>query len=321
MHRFCWLCEFWSNWSNACSTDCIVFVGWVVFGPIGRTLVRCYTARVSDWRRRVSEAFYDPDVAPVGDPLFELAHFAAVLKQSLHRLGLEVNELGELRYSSAMGLEQVRGEVELFERFSRIFLATLAQLSKMDLASRVESMQNRYGDLVIEMFNMVLNNLQLDDKQYKKLDELMPRIIDYIEPKIEARNGFRLVDGEIILVDQDEQSGQREPTRINVTTLPLPQSSTDTEVEPSVEYDPVKEALIDGVTSELKREVKSKEGDEMSIPYVDQGRREAKAHEDVKQKARKRFEMIKNQTEANRKRAKETTDRRVEQGRRIANVD
>lgn len=276
-----------------------------------------YTARVSDLRQRVSAAFYDPDVPPVGDPLFELAHFAAVLKQSLHKLGLEVNELGELRYSSAMGLEQVRGEVELFERFSRIFLATLAQLSKMDLATRIESMQNRYGDLVIEMFNMVMNNLHLDDAQYKKLDELMPRIVGYITPKIEARDGFKLVDGEIILIDQEERGGDDRARY--VTMLPLPQSLADTEVEPSVEYDPATEALIEGVTSELKREVKDTEEDRMRTPFLDQGMREAKAHDDVKQKARKRFETIKNQTEANRKRIKETQERRVEQIRRVNN--
>lgn len=267
---------------------------------------------MSDLRQRVSAAFYDPDVPPVGDPLFELAQFAAVLKQSLHKLGLEVNELGELRYSSTMGLEQVRGEVELFERFSRIFLATLAQLSKMDLATRIESMQNRYGDLVIEMFNMVMNNLHLDDAQYKKLDELMPRIVGYITPKIEARDGFKLIDGEIVLVEQ-------EPAPANVTTLPLPRSEAEPEEPPPAQYDPVTEALIDGVTSELKREVKDTEKDAMSTPFLDQGRREAKAHEDVKQKARKRFETIKNQTEANRKRSKENQERRVEQIRRVNN--
>lgn len=263
----------------------------------------------------MSAAFYDPDVAPVGDPLFELAHFAAVLKQSLHRLGLEVNELGEFRYSSTMGIEQVRGEVDLFERFSRIFVATLAQLNKMDLASRIESMQSRYGDLVIEMFNMVLNNLALNDSQYKKLDELMPRIVGYITPKIEARDGFKLIDGEIILIEREESgNGAR-----GVTTLPLPQSLGDTETEPPVEYDAATEALIDGLTSELKREVKN-ERDELSTPFLDQGMREAKAHEDVKRKARRRFEMIKNQTEANRKRAQENRERRIERDRMVGNV-
>ncbi|MBN6054530.1 hypothetical protein JYK22_21490, partial [Nonomuraea sp. RK-328] len=104
------------------------------------------------------------DVAPVADPLTELAKIAGQVVAWKDTLADKVNELSSLRYSTEGG-EQLRAEVALFERALDRCEKFLTAMARLNIDERLARISEQQADVIIKAITTVLDELGLSAEQ------------------------------------------------------------------------------------------------------------------------------------------------------------
>lgn len=102
------------------------------------------------------------DVAPVTDPLTELAKLAGQVVAWRDILADKVNQLTTIRYEAAAGGEQLRAEVALFERAMDRCISVLGTIGRLKIDERLVVIEQQRVDLVANAITGTLQDLGLD---------------------------------------------------------------------------------------------------------------------------------------------------------------
>lgn len=90
------------------------------------------------------------DVADVADPLTELGRLAGQILAWRDAIAARVNQLDAIRYSAVgAGSEQIRGEVQLYERALDRCVQVLGIMAKLNIDSRLARISERQADILI----------------------------------------------------------------------------------------------------------------------------------------------------------------------------
>lgn len=123
--------------------------------------------------RRLAEL----NVPAVADPLTELAKLAGQVLAWRDALAEKVNELTSIRYEALAGGEQLRAEVELFERAMDRCINVLGTIARLKIDERLVRIEQQRVDLVADALAATLNELQLDaDARQQATDGLVRRL-------------------------------------------------------------------------------------------------------------------------------------------------
>jgi hypothetical protein len=127
---------------------------------------------------RAALARYNAGCEPVGDPLSALLLIAGEILKFKDYVGARVAELnaGDWRYNSAVA-EQVRGEIQLYERSLDRAAKVLAEIARLNLDERLVRLSEQQGELVVVAFERLLDALGLDDEQQERALALAPAIL------------------------------------------------------------------------------------------------------------------------------------------------
>jgi hypothetical protein len=104
------------------------------------------------------------DVAPVDNPLEEIARVAAQVLWFKDRVAERVNELTSIRYSTDGG-EQLRAEVALFERSLDRCEKFLTAMARLNIDERLARISEQQADLVTFAVTAALEELGLSPDQ------------------------------------------------------------------------------------------------------------------------------------------------------------
>ncbi|HEY2088337.1 MAG TPA: hypothetical protein VGH54_20255, partial [Mycobacterium sp.] len=88
------------------------------------------------------------DVAPVTDPLTELARLAGQAVAWKDAMAEKVNELSSMRYENQNGGEQLRAEIALWERALDRCVATLTAMAKLNIEERLAGIRQQTADML-----------------------------------------------------------------------------------------------------------------------------------------------------------------------------
>lgn len=102
------------------------------------------------------------DVAPVADPLTELAKLAGQVIAWRDVLAEQVNQLTSIRYEAAAGGEQLRSEVALFERAMDRCIMVLGTIGRLKIDERLIRIEQQRVDLVADALHGTLQDIGLD---------------------------------------------------------------------------------------------------------------------------------------------------------------
>lgn len=89
------------------------------------------------------------NVAPVEDPLSELAALAGQVVAWKDQMAGKVNALTSLRYEGGIGTEQLRSEVALFERAMDRCMAALTAMARLNIDERLARITEAQQELVL----------------------------------------------------------------------------------------------------------------------------------------------------------------------------
>jgi hypothetical protein len=95
------------------------------------------------------------DVAPIADPLSELAKIAGQVVAWKDMLADKVNDLNSLRYSTEGG-EQLRAEVALWERAMDRCEKFLTAMARLNIDERLARISERQADIIIKAVTATL---------------------------------------------------------------------------------------------------------------------------------------------------------------------
>ncbi len=110
----------------------------------------------------------------ITDPVEQLSLLAAEIRAFLDSLGQRVNALDSVRYQGGQG-EQLRAELQLFERAQDRLIRVLDALAKLDLEGKRQAARERYAAEIVGLLQSVLEDLALSQAQWALLPQVMAR--------------------------------------------------------------------------------------------------------------------------------------------------
>jgi hypothetical protein len=113
-------------------------------------------------------------ITGISDPVEQLSLLAAEVRAFLDNLGKRVNALTDVRYQGGQG-EQLRAELQLFERAQDRLIRVLDALAKLDLEGKRQAARERYAAEIVGLLQMVLEDLALSQAQWALLPQVMAR--------------------------------------------------------------------------------------------------------------------------------------------------
>jgi hypothetical protein len=139
------------------------------------------------------------DVPPVSDPLAELARLAGQCISWKDAIGERVNQLASIRYQDAKGSEQLRGEIQLFERALDRCASTLVAIARLDIDGRLTGVREATADMLVSALETALSASGLDYETQWQVRDVFRRSIVLIRPLAESPEVTQaeLVEGEI----------------------------------------------------------------------------------------------------------------------------
>lgn len=121
--------------------------------------------------REAAESLADVVVLPISNPLEALAEVAEEARAFQQHVANEVAKLAELTGHSAMGGEQIRAMVALYERMLDRTAKLLADWVRLGFDERMVALHERQADLVDRFVTAVLDDLELTDEQQEAAQE------------------------------------------------------------------------------------------------------------------------------------------------------
>jgi hypothetical protein len=147
-------------------------------GAKARQVRRKAAERVAEAAVRAALAPYAADCEPVSDPLSALLKVAGEILQFKAYVGGRVAELGaaDWRYNTKVA-EQVRGEIQLYERALDRAARVLGEIARLNLEERLVRLSERQGSLIAVAFEQLLDGLGLPAEEHQRALRLLPPIL------------------------------------------------------------------------------------------------------------------------------------------------
>jgi hypothetical protein len=127
-------------------------------GQSGNAKAKAAEVILEEKARGMLPASFAPHPDPIGELLATFSEVVA-FRDAIRTL---VNGLEErLRYESAVGTEQLRSEVAVYERALDRVVSTGEKLARLDLDARLARMQEVHlGPFIVEVLRAVLNDIR-----------------------------------------------------------------------------------------------------------------------------------------------------------------
>jgi hypothetical protein len=165
---------------------CTLPAGWgtdhVGYGPCRKHLGNTPTVirgaerqRVDDQARKALEGF--TDFAPVHDPVERLRLLAGRAEAWMTALEVKVAELTSLRYSTKTA-EQIRGEIQLYERAMAATGKVLVDLARLNLDERAVRLQEAQVMLVAGALSQALDESGLPAEQQQAIRVRVAELVE-----------------------------------------------------------------------------------------------------------------------------------------------
>lgn len=117
-------------------------------------------AKAAAARRRVEvearQVLAELGVSPVGDPLEALLRLAGQVLAWQEATAALVNRLDSVRYAGANGAEQLRAEVQLYERAMDRAIQVLSAIARLGIDERLVAVTEKQADAVVGAINAAL---------------------------------------------------------------------------------------------------------------------------------------------------------------------
>jgi hypothetical protein len=124
-------------------------------------------AVVRDVEQQIRKTLHGLEVVPVKDPLTALSELAGEVTNWKDNLAAHVGQLKTYGYSGEHG-EQIRAEVQLYERALDRTVTILDKIARLDIDSRLAAIGERQADLVEAALAAALAALELTVDQEQK---------------------------------------------------------------------------------------------------------------------------------------------------------
>lgn len=98
--------------------------------------------------RQINAAVRKLDITPVEDPLTELKKLAGEVLAWKNEMSRHVGILENLRYRAGDGGEQIRGEIQLFERALDRCAAVLTAIAKLNIDERLAAISEQQAQML-----------------------------------------------------------------------------------------------------------------------------------------------------------------------------
>lgn len=126
--------------------------------------------------REVRAVLADLDVAPVDDPLTALMQLAGQVLAWQEATATLVNRLGdEVRYEGMAGGEQLRAEVQLYERSMDRAEKVLSSIGRLNIEERLAQISEAQAERVIAAIDAALTAAGLSGDQASKARQVAAR--------------------------------------------------------------------------------------------------------------------------------------------------
>ena len=161
-----------SKWAMAHQEVCSWHGG---LAPQARTAA---AERAAEAAARKALAPYMADCEAVPDPLTALLKMAGEILAFKTYVGGRVAQLDadQWRYDTAVA-EQVRGEIQLYERALDRAAHVLGLICRLNLDERLVRLNERQGSLITEVFEKLLDGLGLPPAEHRRALRLLPPIL------------------------------------------------------------------------------------------------------------------------------------------------
>lgn len=124
----------------------------------GRTAKARQRAAEEEARKQIARL----DLAPVDDPLSELARVCAQVIGWKDAMAERVNDLNSLRYENENGGEQLRAEVALWERALDRCERFLTAMARLNIDERLASISEARAEVIIAVFTAALERAGIE---------------------------------------------------------------------------------------------------------------------------------------------------------------
>lgn len=143
----------------------------------GSTHGRTAAAHIRQAEREAAAELARLDVAPVADPLTELAKLAGQVLAWRDSMADQVNHLTTLGYENDKTGEQLRTDVALFERAMDRCISVLGTMARLKIDERLVNIEKARVDFVADALAATLTELELDpDARQRAIDGLVRRL-------------------------------------------------------------------------------------------------------------------------------------------------
>lgn len=143
----------------------------------GSTHGRTAAAHIRQAEREAAAELARLDVAPVADPLTELAKLAGQVIAWRDSMADQVNKLTTLGYENDKTGEQLRTDVALFERAMDRCISVLGTMARLKIDERLVNIEKARVDFVADALAATLTELELDpDARQRAIDGLVRRL-------------------------------------------------------------------------------------------------------------------------------------------------
>lgn len=143
----------------------------------GSTHGRTAAAHIRQAEREAAAELARLDVAPVADPLTELAKLAGQVLAWRDSMADQVNNLTTLGYENDKTGEQLRTDVALFERAMDRCISVLGTMARLKIDERLVNIEKARVDFVADALAATLTELELDpDARQRAIDGLVRRL-------------------------------------------------------------------------------------------------------------------------------------------------
>jgi hypothetical protein len=115
----------------------------------------------------------------VDDPIELLTRLAAEITAFKDALAARVNALTDIRYQGAAG-EQLRAEVQLYERALDRALKVCEVLAKLDLEGKRQAAAERYGAEIAALLQAIFVELALSEQQWERVPVVVSHHLEHV---------------------------------------------------------------------------------------------------------------------------------------------
>lgn len=143
-------------------------------GSTRSAAIAAHRVQVEQYARAVLD---NPDALPISDVDQELMRLAGRVLAAVDAVGARVNHLTEISVVTMAGGEQIKAEVQAWDKLLARFHGLLVDIRRLGIEDRIAGTQERNSEVFGSLLRLFADEIGLTPEQQARVPDVVPRVL------------------------------------------------------------------------------------------------------------------------------------------------